>query len=190
MIDPTQPFGYSISNLARDPGNKAEGPFGQRVSQLAKENNAARTGNSDSTLSLTDAVTTSQTSLKLLNQTVLDALNKELEADFGSRAIDNAYQQGLDLSPQATADRIVQASTAFFGQFSEKYADLVEPERLDAFMNTISAGIEKGFAEARDILSSLDVLKGDIADNIDQTFSLVQQGLDNFRTRFEPSDES
>lgn len=190
MIDPTQPFGYSISNLARDPDNKADGPFGQLVSQLARQKNAATTGDSSRTLSLTEAGTVSQNSLKLLNETVLDALNQELEADFGNRAIENAYQQGLDVSPQATADRIVQASTAFYGQFSEKYADLAEPERLDAFLNSISAGIEKGFAEARDILGSLDVLKGNIADNIDQTFSLVQQGLDNFRARFEQSDES
>lgn len=141
-------------------------------------------------LSLTNAGNASQTSLKLLNQTVLDALNKQLEADFGDNAIQRAYEQGLNVTPQCTADRIVQGATAFFDRFSEKYTDLAEPERLDKFLETISAGIERGFAEARDILSSLDVLKDDISDNIDQTFNLVQQGLDNFRARYEPVEDN
>lgn len=189
MIDPTQPFGYTVSSLAKDPANKADAPFGKLISELAKEKNALKAGDSDINLSLTNGSAT-ETSLKLLNKTVLEALNKELEADFGANAIQNAYDQGVDVSPQATADRIVQGATAFFASFSEKYSELDEPEQLEAFLETISAGIEKGFNEAKDILNSLNVLQGEIADNIDQTYSLVQQGLENFRLSFEQPNES
>lgn len=184
MIDPTKPFGASISSLAKDPANKTDGPFGQLVSSLAKERNAARSNETDVSLSLNSGSST-LASQELLTKTVLDALNKKLEDSFGPNAIQNAYEQGIDVSPQATADRIVQGATGLFARFSEKYADLSETERLDSFMATIRSGIEQGFKEARDILEGLNVLQGDIASNIDKTYELVQQGLDKFKASFE-----
>lgn len=184
MIDPTKPFGGSISTLAKDPANKADGPFGQLVSSLAKERNAARSNESDVSLSLNNG-SSSIASQELLARTVLDALNQKLEASFGPNAIQNTYEQGMDVSPQATADRIVQGATGLFARFSEKYADLTDSERLDSFLTTIRSGIEQGFKEARDILDGLNVLQGDIASNIDETYALVQQGLDNFRASLE-----
>ncbi len=44
----------------------------------------------------------------------------------------------------------------------------------------IRGGIEKGFAEAREILGGLNVLDGDIASNIDKTYDLVQKKLNDF----------
>lgn len=186
MIDPTQPFGASVSALAKDPANKADGPFGQLISSLAKERNAARSSDADVNLSLNSgsSVVASQ---ELLTRTVLDALNQELEESFGENAIQNAYEQGLDVTPQATADRIVQGATSLFARFSEKYADLSDSDRLASFLITIQSGIDKGFKEARGILDALNVLQGDIATNIDETYTLVQQGLDNFKASFEPT---
>lgn len=186
MIDPTQPFGSTISTLAKDPANKTDGPFGKLVSSLAQERNTLRKAESDLSLSF-NSDSSPIASQELLTRTVLDALNKELEASFGPYAIQNAYEQGLDVSPQATADRIVQQATGFFTRFAEKYADLSENELLDSFIATISSGIDKGFAEARDILEGLNVLQGDIANNIDETYTLIQQGLANFRSGFDES---
>lgn len=184
MIDPTQPFGKSVSALAKDPANKTDGPFGQLISTLAKERNAARSSETDVSVSFSSG-SSPIASQELLTRTVLDALNQKLEASFGPNAIQTAYEQGLDVSPQATADRIVQGATGLFARFSEKYADLTDSERLDSFLTTIRSGIEQGFKEARDILEGLNVLQGEIASNIDETYSLVQQGLDNFKASFE-----
>ena len=45
----------------------------------------------------------------------------------------------------------------------------------------MGGAIQKGFDEARDILESLHVLEGGVADGIDQTYQLIQQGLADFR---------
>ena len=53
----------------------------------------------------------------------------------------------------------------------------------------IGGGIDQGFKEARDILNSLGVLEGEIADNIDKTYELVQTGLQDFRDSFNSNNE-
>lgn len=60
------------------------------------------------------------------------------------------------------------------------HSDMSQEEALTSFTDIISGGIDKGFAEARDILDGLGVLEGDIAANIDRTYSLVQDGLKSF----------
>jgi hypothetical protein len=59
-----------------------------------------------------------------------------------------------------------------------------EEESLTAFVDIIRGGIDQGFAEAKDILTSLKVLEGDIATNIDKTYDLVQEGLQSFVDSF------
>lgn len=119
--------------------------------------------------------------LALLYKSAITSINEQLEADFGPDAIQGAL--GQDNSPEATAGRIVSLSTAFFGAFQQQHSELEGDEALTRFMDTIKGGIEKGFKEARDILTGLQVLDGDIAANIDKTYELVQKGLDDFVSR-------
>lgn len=119
-------------------------------------------------------------SLALLYKTAIEGINGALKAEFGDNAIQSASDSGLDISPQATADRIVSMSTAFFSQYHQQHADMSEEEAAKSFAEIIAGGIEKGFAEARDVLEGLKVLEGDIASNIDTTFDLVQDGLKSF----------
>jgi hypothetical protein len=58
---------------------------------------------------------------------------------------------------------------------------------LNDFIELIGGGIDKGFAEARQILDGLKVLEGDIASNIDKTYELVQVGLKAFMENHSPS---
>jgi len=119
--------------------------------------------------------------LSLLYQAAVDKLNELLSVELGPNAIQQAAEADLDASPEATAQRIVDLSTNLFEAFKEQHADLSEEEVLDRFMETIGSGIEQGFEEAREILSGLGVLQGDISANVDQTHSLVQEGLASFR---------
>jgi len=114
--------------------------------------------------------------MALLFKSAIEGINEVL----GENTIQNAYDSGLDVSPEATADRIVNLSTAFYPQYKEQHPELSEEDAATQFTDLISGGIEKGFAEARDILSSLNVLEGDIASNIDKTYDLVQEGLKTF----------
>ncbi len=122
--------------------------------------------------------------LALTLRTIIDELNTVLEPSLGPDAIDAAVKTGLDVSPEATADRIVSLATAFFPAFQKSNPDESEEEALTHFMDVIRSGIERGFAEARQILQGLSVLEGSIASNIDLTYDLVQEKLGAFQQSF------
>ena len=122
-------------------------------------------------------------SLALLYRTAVEELNKVLETDLGANAIQNAYDSGLDVSPEATAERIVSQTTAFFSAYQEQNPGLSLEEQVTRFTDIIGGGIDQGFTEAREILDGLNVLEGDIAANIDTTYDLVQEKLTAFADR-------
>ncbi len=122
--------------------------------------------------------------MQLLYKTAIEEINKQLEPIFGKNAAESAYESELDVSPEATAQRIVQGSTAFFQAFKEQNSELSEEDSLTEFLKVISTGIEKGFEEAREILDSLSVLEDELATNIDLTYGFVTQGLTNFKEQF------
>lgn len=62
-------------------------------------------------------------------------------------------------------------------------------EQLSSFMDIIGGAIDQGFDEAKDILSGLKVLEGDIAAGVDKTYALVQEGLQAFRDSFNQETE-
>lgn len=118
--------------------------------------------------------------LALVLKSAITGINEALAPTLGPNALQNAASQ--DNSPEATAGRIVSLSTAFFGAFKEQNPELSKDEAAAKFFDTIKGGIEQGFKEARDILGGLQVLNGDVASNIDKTYDLVQQGLNQFAT--------
>lgn len=122
--------------------------------------------------------------LSLLYQTAIDAINAELATTMGSNAIERAQREGVDTSPEATAERIVGMTMGTFGKFQEIHAGLPESEQVDRFLELISSGIDQGFGAAKDILEGLSVLEGSIADDINKTYELVQQSLEQFREHF------
>jgi len=121
--------------------------------------------------------------LTVLLQSAIEHLNEVLESDLGPNAIQKAADDGIDVSPEATAQRIVDLSTGFFEAFKEQHPGEDEAVLLERFVEIIGGGIDQGFKEAREILDGLQVLEGDIATNIDKTYDLVQQGLQEFFDR-------
>lgn len=119
-------------------------------------------------------------SMNLLFRSAIEHLNVALAPEFGDNAIQAASASGMDFGPQATADRIVSMSTAFFGRYAESHPEKDLNTALTDFVKLIGGGIDKGFAEARQILDGLKVLEGDIASNVDKTYELVQAGLKAF----------
>jgi hypothetical protein len=120
-------------------------------------------------------------SMKLLYKTALEGINSELEAEFGPNAAEKIKQSGVDTSPQATADRIVGFATAFYQKYSEQNPDMPEEERLDKFLALVGGGVDKGFDDAKSVLDGLGVLNGKVAEDIDSTYSLIQEGFAKFR---------
>lgn len=123
--------------------------------------------------------------LTLVYQTAIEAINQELKSDFGDNSIESGYQQGIDVSPEATAGRIVSFSTGLFSIYQQQHPELEQSEQVEKFVDIISGGIDTGFSEAREILDGLGVLEGEIASNIDKTYDLVQEGLQAFKAQFD-----
>jgi len=126
----------------------------------------------------------SDKALELVYQAALDKLNEILLPELGEAGLQGAYDAGIDVSPEATAGRIVSLSTGLLGRYLDANPGKELDETFTNFLNVIKGGIEQGFNEARDILASLDVLNGNIATNIDSTYELVQEGLDAFEIEF------
>ena len=128
--------------------------------------------------------------MALLYKTALSAINEALDPTQESQPIQKAYEQKIDVSPEATATRIVNFATGFYQAFQQQNSDLSAEESLDTFMSTIKSGIEIGFNDARDILESLSVLEGKVETDIDSTYDLVQDKLNFFVDNFFNEKES
>lgn len=128
--------------------------------------------------------------MALLYKTALDAINEALDPTQETKPIQTAYDNQVDVSPEATASRIVSLATGFFHAYQQQNPEIVVEESLNEFMSIISGGIDQGFKDARDILDNLSVLDGKIATDIDSTYDLVQEGLNHFKVNYFNEKES
>ncbi len=191
-ITSTNSFASKVRDLKINHERATGEPLGQKISEEANtKNDIKKTENTTASIkqqynasilqaNLDVSVSAGNESMALLYKTAIEGINDVLQAEFGDDAIQNVYDSGLDVSPQATADRIVSMSTAFFSTYREHHSEMSDEEAANKFAEIIGGGIETGFAEAKEILNGLNVLEGDIASNIDTTFDLVQKGLRDF----------
>ena len=176
---PTE-FNQQVKTLAKSDTKNEAGPMGREVSDLAHTKNLAKKELNSAIMESTVSISLTDSPLGLVLKSALEGINEALQESLGDNAIQNAYDSGLDVTPEATADRIVSLSTAFLPQYQQQHPELSDDEARIAFTDIISGGVETGFSEARDILSGLAVLDGDIASNIDKTYDLVQEKLAAF----------
>ncbi|MGX9460013.1 DUF5610 domain-containing protein [Shewanella sp. A14] len=120
-------------------------------------------------------------SMALLYRAAIEAINEELAPSLGDNSVQKSIDNGVDYSPEATADRIVSFATQFFSVHQKQNQSMGHDEQVNSFMVKIGDAIDKGFKEASEILSGLKVLEGDIAAGVDKTYELVQQGLAQFK---------
>ncbi|MBE7213648.1 DUF5610 domain-containing protein [Shewanella benthica] len=200
--------GTEVSRVARDKSDSADN-HGKNVSDVAS-NKSAEQGKSVSGVAsnnsayaaskhlMNTAIISAQLEVNLksadepmilLYRAAIEALNAELAPTMGPNATQRIYDSGVDTSAEATAERIVNFSTQFFSLHQGQNSDMGFDEQLDSFMEIIGDAIDKGFGEAREILKGLQVLEGGIADDVDQTYSLVQAGLQEFRDSFYQLDD-
>lgn len=183
-----QGFSQSVRSLAQTDNKKENGSIGSQVSELAHAKNTEKKQLNAAILesSINVNLNAGNDSLALVLKTALEGINEALGEISGSSSIQAAFDSGVDVSPEATAERIVSISTGFFTAFQEQHPELSQDETLTAFVDVIGGGIDTGFSEARNILTSLNVLEnGDIAKNIDETYNLVQEKLQSFVESFQ-----
>ena len=134
----------------------------------------------DVNISTTSTSSIGSSPLDLAYKAAIDRINEEVAPYLGDTAIERAYEGGLDVSPEATANRIVSLSTALFPLFERQHPELNQEEALTSFIEVISSGVVQGFSEAKEILLGVGVLEGGIESNIDLTFDLVLDGFAEF----------
>lgn len=89
-----------------------------------------------------------------------------------------------EVTPQATADRIVTGSVALFSVFKAQNSNLDDEQLLTRFMDTIRGGIKSGYEDASGILEELGAFSFDgVKSSIEETMRLVEEKL----VRFEQS---
>ena len=129
--------------------------------------------------SLNVAINSGNEPLALLYKTAINGINEALEPTLGKDAVQNAATS-QDNSPQATAERIVKLSTAFYDAYRQQNGLEDNAQSRAQFVEVIRGGFETGFKEAQQVLEGLKVLGGEVAAGIDKTFELVMKGFDDF----------
>lgn len=114
----------------------------------------------------------SSESRKLFNDKIIAALEKTLT----QRNQVSLYELNPDdFSPEKVANRIL----SFVGVAVSAESN-VDKETLSIRLQQARAGIAKGFNEAKDILDGLQAFSGKVKENADETYRLLETGLDNF----------
>ncbi len=124
----------------------------------------------------------------LFLKAALEGINEVLKELGVERSIEKSVEEGVDVSPEATAERIVSFSTNFFPLYLELHPEMDEQEALSKFVEVIGGGIDQGFKEAKEVLTGLNALEGEVASNIETTYELVQQGLSDFIEKYDAVD--
>jgi hypothetical protein len=106
--------------------------------------------------------------------------NAMRDAGIEGQALDDVLSGVIDFSPEATAKRIVDFASSFFGSFQANNADQDGNSQIDGFSELIRGAIEKGFAQAKDILEGIAKISAGVAAYMDETFVLVMKGIDDF----------
>ncbi len=90
-----------------------------------------------------------------------------------------------DHTPEATAQRILDGTTALLGVYAHQHPELEGQELLNSFMKTIRGGIKEGYEQAMGILGDIGALGIDgVQSGIERTMQLVEEGLKEFEKRF------
>jgi len=90
------------------------------------------------------------------------------------------YDMDIDVSPKATAERIVGFALNMMGTYRRQNQDMSEQELRAGFEVEIRKGISDGFDHAKGVLGDLDLLEGQVDENVISTWDHVQKMLDDY----------
>ena len=120
------------------------------------------------------------TGLAISADEILEKINESL-SQYG-RTVEQLRPE--DATPEATANRILKGVEGFFGAYKDQNPDLSDEELVDGFIEAVGGGIEKGYAEAYEILKGIGAFSFEgVEEGVDKTLSLLKSGLGEMRTR-------
>ena len=137
------------------------------VNNLYKHNLTSKTSIPQADDKVSIGMLTPEKTQALLNREIADKLEKY----FQDEGIELKGLKTDDFTPEKVSERIL-------GFVSGRILSEDDSNKQNELMTKAREGIERGFAEARDILESLSVLNGRVKEDVDSTYDLIQQGLD------------
>lgn len=176
----------------RSAGRKAEGrPAPDASSQTTRTDvrlqarigaaglTGAAAGPDSVEISLTAGMTT-EAANGIAMDSVVEQIDKAIQEAGIDLTIEDAKTSSMDLSPEATARRIADYSTGLLDSYTSAHGKDPARARISGFMSLIRGAIEEGFHRARDFMEGITKLSETIDKNIDKTFELTNQYLDEF----------
>ena len=94
--------------------------------------------------------------------------------------VETLLSSGLDMPPEATAQRMVDFAVSFFDAFKANHLEDQPESQIDGFSALIKGAVEEGFAVARSILEGIGPIRHSVGADIDETFELTMRGIDEF----------
>lgn len=184
----------SINNISGVPGTSSSFQSSKTSSSKAAESLAEFRAQGDAVVIDASLGTTTGTStgasstgpdfqqlyqaLSLTAREIVDKINEQIKVSLP------AGVQSLkpeDVTPEATAERIVTGVTAFFDIYAKQHKNLQGEDLVNSFLSEVRKGVDKGYSEAFDILKSLGAFKFEgVQEGIEKTKSLIDQKLEVF----------
>jgi hypothetical protein len=132
-----------------------------------------------------EAAVSDRVELSVNSQYTANRIFEEIAARVAEKfGVDAAAQiqfnPNLDTSSEATAERIFTFATGFYQNYREQNAGEDEEETLTRFTSIVRDAIDRGFDEARGILTGLSGFTPGIEDTINETYQRLQELLSGF----------
>ncbi len=114
-----------------------------------------------------------------VQQTFVDQVEKEIKGDL--EGLDPEVKAGLlnQWSPEATAERIFDFTTAFYKEYSLRHEDDSREEINEGFEKLVRGAVSKGYNEAMKILQASGAEKEAI-DVAKQTMGILTKKYDQY----------
>jgi hypothetical protein len=119
--------------------------------------------------------------LSLSAQKIIDKINELLKTQLpdGVQSLKTE-----DVTPEATAERIVSTVTGLFSSYSKQHPELEGKDLLDGFMKEARDGVQQGYDDAFNILKGLGAFEYDgVQAGVEQTKTLIGNKLDAFEQK-------
>lgn len=106
----------------------------------------------------TDDVTESEDgSMRFVQDHLESEINRQLEEAFGEMTVDSDDLDVLDLSPEATAERVFDIAKGCLETWRDQNPEISEEELIDSFEEAVRAAIDQGYERAVDIFSGVEI---------------------------------
>jgi len=116
--------------------------------------------------------------LSLTGKEIVDKINEQLKVVLPD-GVQSLKPQ--DVTPDATASRIVAGVTAFFDTYAKQNKNLSGEKLVDSFISEVQKGVTQGYGDAFKYLEGIGAFKvGGVQAGIEKTRSLIDEKLAAF----------